>query len=472
MMKKLFAALLFSSCLIAGGALNVSAAETTNLLTDEYLNMPSGGDWEWVDGNLVATNADIGDTAIMSDVFVDVGEHVVLEATGIVNEGQAWGIILSEVDPSAPFASWLCLNMDLSRPSTRLFGPGVGVPNEAELFNSDFVEGQPYTLALEILEDGTFLVYFNGELYGERLNESYIGGYVGLMSFFGDVTYTDYTITRLEDGEEYEFEKIEMVVVEQPYDVRNLTLGETVDLLSEDNFKKQENGEFKWENGKLIAPNASVGDCAYMTDYFVDVDDHVYIEMTANITEGQAFGIMMPRISYETPFDSWMCMNMEIGRPSTRLFGPGFAKEVQLYSNDFTNNKELTIGLEIDGGVFYLYSEGELFGSIENTEWQGCYLGVMTWTGSAEFTSFKVSEVLSAEQYTVYPDGSQSDVETTAPETEAPETAAPETAAPETEAPATTAPETTAPETFDGVIVCLAAAAVSGMAMAIGKKRK
>ncbi|MBQ4353328.1 MAG: hypothetical protein IJC71_00400 [Clostridia bacterium] len=480
-MKKLFALLLVSVCLIIGGALNVYAAETTNLLSEDYLNTPSGGTWEWVDGKLVATNKELGDTAMMTDIFVDVGEHVVIEATGNISDGNAWGIMMAEVDPAAPFASWICLNMDLTRPSTRLFGPNVNIPDEAQLFSNDFTTGQDHTLALEITEDGLFRVYFNGELYGERQNDNWIGGYVGLMSFFSNVSFSKVNFIRL-DGEEYKPEKIELVVEAKAYDVRELELGETTDLLAEENFKFSQNGEFKWENGKLIAPNAAMGDCATMTDYFVDVDDHVYIEVTGNVTEGQAFGIMMPRISYETPFDSWMCMNMEIGRPSTRLFGPGFAKEVQLFSNDFTNNKPLTIGLEIDNGTFYLYSEGELYGFIENTEWQGCYIGLMTWTGSVEFTSFKVSEVTAAKQYTVNPDGSttadapaaEEVVETPAVEEEVVETPAVE----EVETPAPEAPVVedvvevpAAPQTFDIFTACFAAAAISGLALVFGKKR-
>jgi len=491
-MKKLFAVLLVSVCMIACCAMAVNAAETTNLLTEEYLNTPSGGNWEWVDGTLVASNKDLGDTAIMSDVFVDIGEHVVLEATGTIVDGQAWGIMLALIDPSTPFMSWNCINIDLNRMDSRLFGPGVGIPDEAKVLNTNLTTGQPYTLALEITEDNLFRCYFNGELYGERQNDEWIGAYVGLMTFFSDVKYTSYSITRLGSGEKYNPEKIEMVIEEKPYDVRTLTLGETTDLLAEENFKAVAGGEYKWENGKLIAPNAALGDAATMTDYFIEADDHVYIEVTGNLTEGNAFGIMMARNSFEAPFESWNCMNMEVTRPSTRAFGPGLAKEVQLYSNDFTNNKPLTIGLEIDNGMFYLYSEGELFGQIENTEWVGCWLGLMTWCGSCEFTSFKVSEVTAAEQYTVYPDGTKETVE--APETEAPvaETEAPvvETEAPaveteaevvETEAPVveTAAPETeaevvetpAAPQTFDFGVIAAIAAVVSAAGYAVSKKR-
>ncbi len=496
-MKKLFAMLLVSVCLIVCGALNVYAAETTDLLTEDYLNTPSDGDWTWADGALTGANAYLGDVAMMSDVFIDAGEHVVLEATGTVNEGGAWGIILAEVDPSAPFASWICVNMDLTRPSTRLFGPGVGNPDEAELRNSDFVAGQPYTLAIEITEDNLFRVYFNGELYGERQNDNWIGAYAGLMTWTSSSTFTSYKLTRFDSGEEYNPEKIEMVVVDQPIDVRTMELGETTALLKEDKFKTKENGEFNWADGKLVAPNASLGDCAYVTDYFVDVDDHVYVEVTGNVTEGQAFGIMMPR-NLEKPFESWMCMNMEIGRPSTRLFGPGFSKEVQLYSDDFTNNKPLTIGVEIDKGTFYLYSNGELYGYIENTDWQGCYLGLMTWSGSCEFTSFKVSEVESAEQKTLNPGTPEYEAYKAAKPAEAPAEAAPAETAPAETVPAETAPvetapaETTpaaepetvdtpaeteaapaetAPQTIDAVTVCFAAALISGMAASFSKKR-
>ena len=507
-MKKLFAVLFVSVCMIACLAMNVFAAETTDLLSEDYLNLPSGGTWEWVDGKLVATNKDIGDTAIMTDVFVDVGEHVVLEATGTITEGQAWGIMLALIDPSAPFASWNCINIDLNRLDSRLFGPGVANPDEAKVLNTNLTTGQPYTLALEITEDNIFRCYFNGELYGERQNDEWIGAYVGLMTFFCNAEYTSYSITRLGTGEKYEPEKIEMVIEEKPYDERTLTLGETTDLLVAENFKTVVNGEYNWVDGKLVAPNAALGDTAYMTDYRIEADDHVYIEMTGNVTEGQAFGIMMARNSYEAPFESWNCMNMEIGRPSTRAFGPGLAKEVQLYSTDFTNNKPLTIGIEIDNGMFYLYSEGKLFGQIENTEWTGCWLGAMTWTGSVEFTSFKVSEVVGAEQYTIYPDGtkelvaSTGTVEAPAAETEAPvaeteapvaeteaETEAPvaETEAPvaeteaETEAPAveevveTEAPAAEevveAPQTFDAAVIAAVAAIVSAAGYAVSKKR-
>ena len=490
-MRKLILAFFLCVCLTAAVSIHVLAAETTDLLNGDVLSYESGGTWDWEDGTLVAANQALGDTGIMSEIYVDPGDHVVLEATGVVNTGNAWGIMLAEIDPSAPFLSWLCMNMDLSRPSTRLFGPGVGDPNEAELRNPNFTEGQPYTLALEITDEGEFICYFNGEEYGRRMNYNWIGAYVGLMTWFSDTTFTEYKLTRLEPGEAYNFEKIEMVIEEKPYDVRTIELEDTVNLLKQDKFKAQANGEFNWEGDKLVAPNASLGDCAYCTDVFVGPDDHVYIEVTANVTEGQAFGILMPRVSYETPLDNWMCMNMEIGRPSTRLFGPGFAKEVQLYSDDFTNNKPLTIGVEIDHGTFYLYSEGNLYGFIENTEWEGCYLGLMTWTGSVEFTSFKMSNVVGAEQYTVYP-GEQAPAEEPAaeePAVEEPVVEEPVVEEPVVEEPVVEEPvveepveepapeeekteESVSPNTFDVSVLWIALAAVSGMGVVLGKKRK
>ena len=143
--------------------------------------------------------------------------------------------------------------------------------------------------------------------------------------------------------------------------------------------------------------------------------------------------------------------------------GPGLAREVQLYSTDFTNNKPLTIGLEIDNGMFYLYSEGKLFGQIENTEWIGCWLGAMTWCGTCEFTSFKVSEVIGTSMYTVYPDGTKSEPVVVG-EIEAPVVETPAEEVVET-------PVVEAPQTFDVFTICFAAAAVSGLAVILGKKR-
>lgn len=491
-MRKLYFALIVCLCLVTALSIPSFAAETTDLLTDSVLSMESGGSWEWEDGQLAAANQAFGDTCIMSEIYVEPGDHVVLEATGTVIQGNAWGIMLAEIDPSAPFLSWLCMNMDLSRPSTRLFGPGVGDPNEAELRNPNFTEGQPYTLALEITDENEFVCYFNGEEYGRRTNADWMGAYVGLMTWFSDATFSSYSMTKLGSGEKYEPAKIEMVIEEKPYDVRTIETAGTVDLLKADKFKQQVNGEFNWNGDKLVAPNANLGDCAYCTDVFVGPEDHVYIEVTANVTEGQAFGILMPRVSWETPLDNWMCMNMEIGRPSTRLFGPGFAKEVQLYSDDFTNNKPLTIGVEIDHGTFYLYSEGNLYGSIENTEWEGCYVGLMTWSGSVEFTSFKMSQVTGAEQYTVNP-GEAAPAEEPAAEEPVEEPAAEEPAVeepaaeePAVEEPAVEEPpvveeavtsepkaaEPISPNTFDVSLLWIALAAVSGTGIVIGRKKK
>ena len=132
-----------------------------------------------------AKNAALGDNGFMSDYRINAGEHVVITLDATVDAGSALGIMLAFNDYNEPFSSWACMNMDLSRPSTRLFLYG-GPDNE---LGGEFTAGTPYTLSLEIMPDSTAWCYLNGELYGSLLTMDRVAKNIRALGFSYDEVF-------------------------------------------------------------------------------------------------------------------------------------------------------------------------------------------------------------------------------------------------------------------------------------------
>lgn len=179
---------------------------TTDLIASGDLEYRvSGGVFEIQHGERIASNnKDRGDAGFLSSLFLPKGQRARIEVKAIVKKGVAFGIILAEKNPQDPFnTGWICVNADLNSQTSRLFayhGPAAPVlgDGKASFLDNGMGTGKPITLAMEILEDGTFLASYNGEEYtqGKMTYPHFQGGYPGIMTFFSDVEFESVLLTR------------------------------------------------------------------------------------------------------------------------------------------------------------------------------------------------------------------------------------------------------------------------------------
>lgn len=128
--------------------------------------------------------------------------------------------------------------------------------------------------------------------------------------------------------------------------------------------------------------------------------EHVYIEATAKITDGNAWGIFFTESGVDNPFGNWFCLNASVDVYKSRIFTVNSACNVATpcdlfyFDSSIARNEEITLGLEITAdGVFYMTCNGVAFAESKPTTWNGGWLGLMTWESAAEFTSAKLYTV-------------------------------------------------------------------------------
>lgn len=411
MIMKKFVTILITLCMLVSMLPLAIHAETTvtNLLTAESLVHSVARDGGQTctgtfnaDGTMTASNGDVNDAVFLTDLYVAEGKHVYIEATAKF-EGTAWGIMFTESGKDAPFEKWCCLNIDAGY-NSRLFcqncATSTNLPFEPQVPFADARDGQYHTLGLEILADGTMKVYLDNVMHTYLDKASFKGGTVGINTCRANVTFKSFTIQ--------EGAPTHTTVRPAP---RALEFSSTTNLLDENVLKHQTSDvRFTFADGKMAAEYAG-GDRAIMSDIFVNPGDHVYIEATATITSGSAWGIMLSTASAERPFDGWFCLNVD--HYKSRIFSPNsncdVATPLDYFHFDENNGegKEVTLALEITpDGTFYLTCNGVTYASNKATQWSGAYVGLMSWDAAVEFTSatFNVVKGLKVEEPDPTPD--------------------------------------------------------------------
>ncbi|MGM9680495.1 MAG: hypothetical protein ACI3XR_03215 [Eubacteriales bacterium] len=409
-MKKLLTVLLTLSMTVSLAVpftVHAQTNDTVDLLSEDSLKHKVGSeDWQFAeDGQLVAANKDKNDSAYLTDYYIESGSHVYIEATAKY-DGLAWGIIFAENSVTDPFnTGWFCLNMDYDNCNTRLFCIGTKCTAsqvyEPQRIIESVRDGQYHTLGLEITENGTFKLYFDGVLHHVRENCVFEGAYVGLNTCRSDTTFKSFTI---KNGAPENY----TVLDTEP---RALEYSSSVNLLDSDVLKYQSgNGTFTIADGKMSAPNRSVGDTAMMSDIFVNPGEHVYIEVTGKVTDGNAWGIMLSGTGKDNAFAEWMCINLDVAVMKSRMFRPSGSCDIDLpyemflFDTGIVKDRDVTMGLEItEDGTFILTCNGIRYGERKPNGWNGAYVGIMTWQASVEFTSasFNVVKGLAAIDRTI-----------------------------------------------------------------------
>ena len=323
-MKKLFTILLTLCVAMVLAAAVTADNETVNLLTPEILTTSSHEDavWTWNDdGTLTGANDHMGDCAIMSDIFIDPDQHIVIDLVADVaaTSGQgenpgAFGIMFGEIDPTAPFIQWKCMNVDVKNVHSRIFGGFNPEPR----YDSDEIAPGEHHITCEITKANEFICYYDNFEYGSyELADDWYGAYLGLMTWWSNTTFKSYTVTYVDDAigyaavdaeaaaakkaeEEAKAAAAAAAIEAQREAFKNYTYTETVELCKEGTLQYGANADasWTWEGGKLVAKNAALGDNGFMSDYRINAGEHVVITLDATVDAGSALGIMLAFNAY------------------------------------------------------------------------------------------------------------------------------------------------------------------------------
>lgn len=394
-MKRVFSVLLTLTMIIsfipAFAVMSNAEASVTNLIDPEVLTQRVGGaTWTFnEDGTL--TGAGGGDNAIFSDVKVPADKHVFIEATAKIDDNQAWGIIFSG-NTSNTFDGnlWYCYNIDKNVPNSRLFK----VNPFQEFFDwrsEGFRDGQYHTLGMEFTGDGFVKFYYDHELkYNLPVADEMEEMNIGAMVCNSTTTFESFTVEYDRTDAEYE---------------RKFAL-KTTDLLADGVLDyKAGDGSYSIENGVLTAPNRDKGDTFFTSGVRVEKGQHVYIEATGKMEakdRDSAWGILLVA-EKENPGASWICYNVDGTSNHSRMFmvGNGAVGALAIDNYPFvidranlTCEKDITLGLEItEDGTVYAVCNGAVTGTGVINNWNGAYVGLMTWFSSTTLTSAKVYEI-------------------------------------------------------------------------------
>ena len=390
-MKK-FTSILITLCMLLSLLpLAVHAAATpTNLLTPEKLVHKFASDnWTFnADGTLTAANLNFHDAAYLTDIVVNKGDHVYIEATAKTTGNTAWGILFTESGKDNPFGNWFCVNIDYDWQMSRAFFINSvathGLPYEPQLTMKEARDGQYHTLGVELLPDGTMKLYLDGEMHTYLDKASFSSATLGIMTCRANVEFKSFTIQ----------EGAPTHTTVRNTTPRQLSYKSTTNLLDANVLKYQtSDNRFTIADGKMTA-NRAGGDRAIMSDIFVAPGDHVYIEATAKITDGNAWGIMLGEASAERPFDRWICINASVDVYKSRIFAPNAHCNVATplehfyFSESMARGNYVTLGLEITpDGTFYMTCNGVTYEEKQATVWEGAWVGLMTWEANIECTS-------------------------------------------------------------------------------------
>lgn len=212
-MRKLVAVLLLltiSLSLVVWGSAEQPAGKTRTIdliQEKQLLHCVGDGIFEVTeDGRVLAPNAGMDDRALMTEIHLKPGEHVVLEVIAKVRKGEAFGVIIGEKDYTDCFdTGWICVNADYNLKYGRLFA----YRGEARKFLGDgkavlkpekMVYDTEISVAIEILPDFTVRAYYNGEEYTKDTLkfDDYKGGYPGIMTYRADVEFLSAKLTYFE----------------------------------------------------------------------------------------------------------------------------------------------------------------------------------------------------------------------------------------------------------------------------------
>ncbi|MBP3314481.1 MAG: GH32 C-terminal domain-containing protein [Clostridia bacterium] len=343
--------------------LGVSAAqddETRNLTDFVGIN----GNWAIEGNTLRGNNPGMGDAfALSKSSHIDASEPFTYEVKFTINSGNAAGAVFGVADYNNPGANWFCTNIDRGAGNTRLFHVAPtfeegGRPlTDAEKNTSDF------TVKIIHHGDGYFTAYLNDTAVVTNKKYNYNGGYFGLLTFQGDVTF------------------------------RSATLSKKVTV---DNFTTDLSGwkgaVGRWEamEDGYLGNNKDIGDAFATSDIYLPAGSSFVYETDANIIDGVAVGLVFGVKDRNNPGASWHCLNVDKGAGNTRFFnvnGTGTEGKRDLTEQEKNSSSvHLYVEMKADGTLI-CKTNGVVVTEQKIDNFAGGYVGLLTFFTKATFNN-------------------------------------------------------------------------------------
>ncbi|MBC8570905.1 GH32 C-terminal domain-containing protein, partial [Zongyangia hominis] len=165
----------------------------TNIVGDWTNAGESGpGDWTVTESGMRGNNAAKGDTFYTSSKYMEPSKAFVLEADMHLESGQAAGLTFGVKNPDVPKQTWYCVNVDKVMKITKLFkNTGGEVWNVNRPLTDTELKKKDFKVRIEYLEGGRMNFYLDDKLVGYQQENSFAGGYIGIMTFQSDATFNN-----------------------------------------------------------------------------------------------------------------------------------------------------------------------------------------------------------------------------------------------------------------------------------------
>ncbi|MBC8569234.1 cadherin-like beta sandwich domain-containing protein [Zongyangia hominis] len=151
--------------------------------------------WSMTDSGYHGDNASGGDLFSMSDVSLPAGSSFVFEGDmHIENADGIGGLVFGVENPDNPNEKWYCINVDKKWGNiTKLFKNMNSEQKwgEQRVLTEAEKAKKNYHVRVELLDDGTMNFYMDNVLAGTHREPDFSGGYFGVMTCLGDVTFNN-----------------------------------------------------------------------------------------------------------------------------------------------------------------------------------------------------------------------------------------------------------------------------------------
>jgi len=189
-----------------GGYIGVSNYSATTTFTNMYVTSNDnrfntnlsdfvfsgvGKNWAETEDGYHGNNASVGDSYAFSGQYIDPDDSFVFVTNAKITTGVA-GIVIAP-NRTSPSSNWLCFNIDsrYSPHQSRIFAIRSGK-------TTDFYPRTNFTGAVTndyylriVYDDYTFSYYLNDTLIKTFTDTEFTGGYIGLMTYVGDIMYNN-----------------------------------------------------------------------------------------------------------------------------------------------------------------------------------------------------------------------------------------------------------------------------------------
>ncbi len=367
--------LTFRSDVTFHNATLTTADEPLNFVTNLSGWQAANGSWQKVANGYRGSNMEIGDAFATADLFLPAGTTFTYEADLTINDGPAAGLVFGIGDRNSPQDKWYCLNVNKQDNNTRFFRiNGVGEEKARTLTEEEQAANQ-FHLKVELAADGTLTCTTNGTEVTSQKLDGFGGGYLGLLTWYSDVTYDNVNVTyQLPEGEYVE--PGELIVPTGSSASGNAQDGYILDGAGlGNNFAILDNlvGSFTFEADLQFLENDTAAGLLFGVSDKNNLDNRRWCALHINDTADTA------RVFYEN--DYWNPPAGEAFDYTVSL--PDTVKHQEIIPLKISVDQEKTVKVYI--GNMYFPVITETFAA-----YSGGYLGFMTSNTSAKFTDVKI----------------------------------------------------------------------------------